>query len=275
MHCVDFCGKSISRLIIGGNPFSGNSHVSGELDEAMLDYYSTRRIKDALFRSIECGINTVQARGDAHIIRIMREFRNEGGEMHFIGQTASEFGSFENSVRMLRRAGAYACYHHGTMTDILFKAGDTGALKQRLAVIRASGMAVGLGSHMPEVFHTAEREKWDVDFHMCCVHNISKVQRESSAVTGKANSGEPFDDEDRAVMYEFIRSTPKPCLAFKILGASRYCSTPETIRGAFQEAFDNIKPTDAIVVGMFQRDKDQVAENAALVSEILERAGAV
>ena len=29
---VDFCGLEVSRLIIGGNPFSGFSHQSGARD---------------------------------------------------------------------------------------------------------------------------------------------------------------------------------------------------------------------------------------------------
>lgn len=34
-------------------------------------------------------------------------------------------------------------------------------------------------------------------------------------------------------------------------------------------AFELIKPTDAVVVGMFQKHKNQVAENAAFVREAL------
>ena len=266
---VDFCGRRISRLIIGGNPFSGNSHVSPALDGEMEDYYTTQHVKDALFRCMECGINAMQLRGDKHIARILREFRLEGGDLHWIGQTAPELSPYENTVQLMRRGGAYAAYHHGTMTDALFKAGEYDEIKRRLAVLREAGLAAGLGSHMPEVFEMAERQHWGADFYMCCVYNISKINRVSSSVTGKLNEGEPFDDEDRAIMYSFIRSTEKPCLAFKILGASRRCATPETVREAFAEAFAGIKPGDAVVVGMFQRDKDQVAENAAIVKEIL------
>jgi hypothetical protein len=32
---VDFCGISMTRLIIGANPFSGYSHQAGECDRAM------------------------------------------------------------------------------------------------------------------------------------------------------------------------------------------------------------------------------------------------
>ena len=65
-----------------------------------------------------------------------------------------------------------------------------------------------------------------------------------------------------------IRATSKPCLAFKFLGASRNCSSAENLRKAFRFALTNIKPTDALVAGMFPKYSDQVAENAALVREI-------
>jgi hypothetical protein len=69
----------ISRLILGGNIISGTSHLSPEADAEMEDYYTTENIKKALFRSEECGINTMALRGDKHIFRIIREYRQEGG----------------------------------------------------------------------------------------------------------------------------------------------------------------------------------------------------
>ena len=265
---TDFCGKSISRLIIGGNPFSGNSHQNAQADAEMEDFFTTTRIKETLWRCLENGINTAQLRGDKHIIRILREFRLDGGDINWIGQTASEIVPYENNVRMIKNAGAYALYHHGTVTDSLFKEGRYDEIERRLRVIRDSGMAVGLGSHMPEVFEYAESHHWDIDFYMCCVYNISKVNRVSSAMTGLANTDEPFDEEDRAIMFDFIRGTSKPCLAFKILGAGRRCTSDADIRSAFAEAFDAIKPNDAVIVGMFPRDKDQVSQNANIVREI-------
>jgi len=266
---VDFCGKKISRLIIGGNPFSGNSHVSAEKDQEMIDFFTTQKIKETLYKCLENGINTAQLRGDRHISRLMHEFRQEGNEMHWIGQTASEIQPFETNVRNICRFGAFATYLHGSQTDNLFKAGEYAEIERRLKVIRDSGMAVGLGSHMPQVFEYAEKHHWDVDFYMCCVYNISKVDRVSSLITGKANSGEPFDEEDRQIMFSFIRSTDKPCLAFKILGASRRCKDEADVEDAFREALTSIKPIDSVIVGMFPKDRDQVTENADLVRKIL------
>ena len=62
-------------------------------------------------------------------------------------------------------------------------------------------------------------------------------------------------------MCQVIRQTEKTCLAFKILAAARHCPTQEDVAAAFRFAFSNIKPKDAVVVGMFPKDVDQIALN--------------
>jgi hypothetical protein len=127
---------------------------------------------------------------------------------------------------------------------------------------------------MPAVIEYAEEHHWDIDFYMACVYNLSRAERVSSAITGKANEGEPFFDEDIPVMYKTIRSVDKPCLAFKILGATRRCENQETVKEAFFEAFRNIKSSDVVNVGMYPRDIDQVAFNAQYTEEAIHKAKA-
>jgi len=259
----------ITRLVIGGNPFSGNSHMSRAKDEEMMDFYTTERIKKVLFRCMECGINTVQLRGDRHIMRILREFRAEGGNLHWIAQSASEMKSFEGNVKQMADAGAVGIYHHGTITDQLFKAGEYNEISRRLSEIRKTGLPVGLGTHMPSVIEYAEEHHWDIDFYMTCVYNLSRIERESSVVTGKANEDEPFFEEDIPVMYKTIRSVDKPCIAFKILGAARRCQNQETVKAAFAEAFRNIKASDVVNVGVYPKEIDQVALNAEYTKQAI------
>ena len=264
-------GHSISRLIVGGNPVSGNSHLSAEVDHEMESYFTTENTKRMLFRCEECGINTMQLRADRHIFRLLREYRSEGGSMMWIAQTVPETAPFETNIIQIAKNNPIAIYHHGSVTDSLFKSGNLDELTRRLAIIRKTGKPTGLCTHMPAVIRHAEENHWDVDFYMASVHNLSRIDRVSSAVTGKANEGEPFFDEDRAVMYETIRSVSKPCLAFKILGAGRKCQSSASVRNAFEEAFEGIKPSDAVIVGMFPKEKDQVGENAGIVRQILTR----
>ena len=261
MEKVDFCGREISRLIVGGNTVSGTSHASKELDVAMEDYFTTENIKKMLFRCMECGINTMQFRGDKHILRIIREFRLEGGDMHWIAQTAPEMGSFEGNVSQMAAYKPALMYHHGVITDNLYKAGKFDEIVRRLQVIRKTGVPVGLCTHMPEVMEYAELHKWDVDFFMCCVYNISLAERQKQSQEA-GNEDALFVEADIPVMYEAIRATAKPCLAFKILGATRRCQSQATVQAAFDEAFSCIKPSDAVIVGMFPKDMDQVLLNS-------------
>jgi hypothetical protein len=69
-------------------------------------------------------------------------------------------------------------------------------------------------------------------------------------------------------MFKAIQSTKKPCLAYKVLAAGRRIGSPGEVRRCFEEAFAGIKPTDAVIVGMYQQFGDQVGENAALVREV-------
>lgn len=223
-----------------------------------------------IWRCLECGVNTVQFRADTHIIRILREFRNEGGKINWIAQTACELTSFQGNInQIIKTPEAVAIYHHGTETDYLFKANKISDLKDHLKIIRDSGLPVGLATHMPSVIRTCEEEAWDVDFYMASVYNISRAKRVSSAITGITNTEEPFFDEDIPIMYEVIKTIKKPALAFKILGATRRCNSSKQIRDCFEEAFLNIKDKDCVVVGVFQKNNDQILENSNIVNSIL------
>ena len=108
---------------------------------------------------------------------------------------------------------------------------------------------------------------WDVDFYMASFYNVYKNisgWKKSYIINGIVTE-DCFEDEDRERMCKTIRSVSKPCLGFKILAAGRSCKTPEETEEAFRFAFNSIKPIDAVVVGMFPHEHDQIRENAVLV----------
>ncbi|HZP83588.1 MAG TPA: hypothetical protein VFB21_18230 [Chthonomonadaceae bacterium] len=257
---------TISRLLIGGNPFSGNSHYSAEWDNDMLDYFTIENIKAALFECERQGLTAMQSRGDRHILRMLREYRNEGGKLHWIAQIASELSDLKGNIRQIAAAGAIAAYHHGTRSDNLWHAGRIDEARELLQTMRDCGLAVGMGSHIPEVIEYVEAAGWDLDFYLCSVYNLSKQHRESQIVAGK-RAEEHFDDADREKMFKVIQSVSKPCLVIKIMGAGRNCTTPEQTRETFRYTFARIKPTDAVIVGMFPKYRNQIEENARFVRE--------
>jgi hypothetical protein len=167
-----------------------------------------------------------------------------------------------SNIRVIAASGAEAIYHHGTRTDNLWLDGRIDEVKDALTCMRDCGVQVGLGSHIPEVFDYVEDKGWDVDFYMTCFYNLNRSKRES-ALVDPFNKGtfEEFQPEDPDRMIQFIQQTDKMCLAFKILAANRKCTTQDDVRKAFEFAFENIKPKDAVVVGMFPKYADQIRLN--------------
>jgi hypothetical protein len=267
---IPFGDHQITRLISGGNPLCANSHFSPEMSEDMLGYYSAENVVKYLHRVQECGINTLQARGDYHrILHWLELFRREGGKLHWIAQTASEMHDVFQNIRVLTAAGAIGIYHHGTLTDRWWHEGKIDQVEDYLKCMRDCGVQVGLGTHIPRVIEYAEDKGWDIDFYMACFYDLSREPRESApgTVPPPLFGKEVYPDGDPAAMCKVIRATSRTCLAFKILAASRRCATQENVREAFRFALANIKPKDAVVVGMFPKYLDQVAANVEYTVE--------
>ena len=272
---VAFGEHQVTRLMSGGNPLCGNSHWSARRSREMREYFTPERVVSYLHELQRGGINTIQARGDYHRILYWLElFGREGGRLHWIAQTASEMADVFVNIRVLAAAGAIGIYHHGSQTDTFWREGRIDETRDYLKCMRDAGVRVGLGTHIPEVIEYAEEKGWDVDFYMACFYNLSRTERQSALVAGTAEAGadagggddapsndETFLESDPARMVEVIRKTDKQCLAFKILGAGRRCATQDDVKNAFAYAFQNIKPQDAVVVGMYPKAEDQIALN--------------
>jgi hypothetical protein len=266
---VDFFGHKISRLICGGNPLSGFSHVSAQLDWEMIEYYTMPAIQ-ALFR--EClaqGINTFQSRGDRHQMRAYLEHRQTGGRMMWIAQTASEFASIEANVNEIAKYKPIAIYHHGTHTDNSWHSGTIDAVHDIVKRIKDKGLPAGVGSHIPEVIEYMEEKGWETDFYMCCFYNLARQYKSAPATAQDAYKRDQFPADDPARMTAVMRKVKKPCIGFKLMAASRNCKTPADVRHAFEFAFANIKAGDPVDVGMFPKYSNQVKENADFVRAIL------
>lgn len=264
---VPFGEHRISRLIVGGNPISGNSHVSGELSREMIDYFTGANVLKLLRRCEEAGINTWQSRGDRHIRRLLNDHRIEGGRLHWIAQTASEFADIPKNIRTIAASGAIGIYHHGTQTDRFWKAGKIEQAREMLEVIRDTGARVGLGTHIPEVIDYVESKDWDVDFYMACLYNLARSREEVERLAGGKVHGEFFYDPDREAMLQRVRRTRKQCLLFKVYAASRKCRSREEMLAALQLVARYAKPQDCVVIGMFPKYKEQVEENCRLFLE--------
>ena len=77
----------------------------------------------------------------------------------------------------------------------------------------------------------------------------------------------PFYQRDPTVMTQIVRQVKQPCLGFKILAAGRLCGNQPTVRNAFRFAFENLKPTDGVIVGMYPEFFDEITANAGYTRE--------
>ena len=279
---VNFFGNQVTRLILGDNPFNGHSYIPDiHSEDEMLDYYTAERCVKTLFEAEENGINAYMALASPFILRVIRQYRNEGGKMNIMFQSYPAI-DLEININQMMACDPIAIYHQGGTFDYMCETNQTNQINKtdeihkKIALIRSSGVAAGIGTHVPETVMQSEREKWDIDFYMVCLYNARKTQRgqQSGFITGKSKQL-IFYHEDRLLMFDAIKKSRKPCIAFKIFaGGQMFQGKPESeipgiAENAIKETFDNIKPTDMICVGVFQKEKNQIKENADIVKKIL------
>jgi hypothetical protein len=177
---------------------------------------------------------------------------------------------------VIRDVKPMAVYHQGQATDTAFQNGKLSSVREYCRKLRQLGVLVGVGTHKPEVIAAVEEEGWDVDFYAGCVYNRTRTPDEfRKLLNGELPlpAREVYLESDPPRMYQVMRQTRKPCFAFKILAAGRF-EAPEELDKAYRTAFESIKPTDCVFVGMFPRIKDEVRDNAERVHRVL-NAGAM
>ena len=275
MDTADFFGNRISRLIIGDNPMNGYSYIEDVTPGSeMKAFYTTERILEALFEMERAGFRTMLPLADPRMIRILQEYRASGGRIQFIFQPYMAMDQDE-SMRLMMSVEPIGIYHQGTTTDNLFESGRPEEIRAMIRRYRQMGIPVGLGTHRPDVIETSEREGWDVDFYVACLQNarLARTSAKGSYVTGETKMKLLFYPEDRAVMLSVLKTISKPVIAYKIFaGGQMFLGKSEEekralIKGAYEEVFSQLKENDAAAIGVFQRDKNEILEDAKLYEE--------
>jgi len=214
----------------------------------MRDYFTVERIKATLRECEAEGIDTLLARADSHIQRMLVEYWNEGGSIQWIAQTAPEMASLPDNVRRTADAGAKCAYVHGGQCDRLVEAGDLEPIREALAVGRDLGLVMGVAGHDPNTHVQVAERDFGAQFYCCCFYNLSGTR------------GETYLAEDRDRMLETVQQLPVPVIGYKIMAAGR--NDPED---AFAYAFRRLRATDAVCVGVFPKHRPyEVQQNADL-----------
>jgi hypothetical protein len=252
----------VTRLILGSNPFNGFCYAIPSLSAHMKEWSTPETIARVLQRADQCGINTWQFSYYENSLAALRLHQDQGGRLQWILLTGGVMQGDPARVREVAGLGPLAIVHHGGVTDRQFRAGRMSEVQEYLKLIRDTGVLVGLSTHLPEVVDFVEDHDWDVDFFMTSFYQLSRSEQQIRDMLGELPLGSVFLEGDPARMCRAIRSTTKPCLAFKVLASGRRAESPERLEESLRYALDQIKPQDAIIVGMYPRFKDEVAENA-------------
>ncbi|MDR1238672.1 MAG: hypothetical protein LBK27_01030 [Treponema sp.] len=272
---VDFFGTPVTRLIIGDNSMEGLSYIPKQhLSSEMADYWTADRCVRALFEAEQCGMNAYMAVADPFLLRVIRQYKNEGGKMHIMFQSYPPIDLAVSMVQM-RKLGPVAVYHQGTTADIWLEEGKEELLRDRIRRLKDLGIPTGLATHVPELLKRAEDEDWGLDFYMVCLQNSRKYEKEESTfLTGKEKTI-VFRTRDRWDMFPVIREVQKPCIVFKIFAGGQLfydrgeAEIPGLIEQSMREVFSNIKDKDIVLVGAFQKYKNQIREDAEICARVL------
>jgi len=267
MSTISIRGHKVSRLVCGSNPVLGYSHVSGLMNRLMTDYFSHENIVKMVSRCVEVGVTTWQTSYHAKVDRALDALRESGKAVQwvFLANRPHIDADGQALREIVRRHKPIAVVHHGGVSDGLWRQGQIEKAHDFAKRVQDLGVAAGLSAHNPDVIQHAEEKGWNLDLYMTCFYRVTRTPEELVKALGQNPLGEVYLPGDPAKMCEVVRQVKRPCLGFKILAAGRRCDRAKDVEGAFRFAFENIKRTDGVIVGMFPRFSDQVGENATLV----------
>jgi len=278
---TDFFGHEITRLIVGDNPVHGNTYIHDLISwDDMTEYYTHENKVKMLIRAKETGYNTVLALASPEMLEALREFNKNYGGLHIIFQTfPPDIVDFPAGIDKLMELNPIAIYHQGTTGESYIENGEVDIYLKNVEYIRSKGIPAGMAFHDPENLKLAEREKWGADFYVLCPYNTRKNRKgeQSSFITGKSKSDLVFHPDDRFIMYTLIKNIKQPVIIIKALAGGQIFigkpkeSYPQVVREYLTEAYNLIKPNDVICVGVFQRDIDQLKQNADIVTGIFNK----
>ena len=277
---TNFFNHQVTRLIVGDNPNHANSYIHDIYsNEEMGEYYTHENNVKMLVRARETGYNTALILASPIMFATLRDFNaNHGGGLKIIFQTFPPMiDKFAENIDEMMEFGPIAIYHQGTTGEHLIEINDIDTYLKNVAYIRSKGVPTGMAFHDPDNVLRAEQENWGADFYVLCPYNLRRNRKgeQSSFITGKSKTQLVFHPDDRLTMFPIIRDIQKPVVVIKAIAGGQILvgkleeEYPAIIEKYMAEAYANIKPADIVCVGVFQKHKDQLKENADMVSRIL------
>jgi hypothetical protein len=277
---VTIAGRKVSRLISGGNPLFGYSHFNVILDRHMREYFTEEQTTRYMLACEKAGITAWQSNYPPPLERLHPRIRDAGCKLDW-SALADTFDIERNDfsgdqvwplarkcVDRAVKLKPVAIAFRGEETDRLLRQGRMDVVRDFLNCAHDAGLPAGVSAHNPAVLEYIEEQGWPADYFMACFYRLTRTSEEFQKEFGFAPVGETYAAPDPERMCQTIRQVKKPCFAFKILAAGRRCGSAQQVRQSFEFALKNIKPTDALIVGMYPRFTDQISENVGYVREL-------
>jgi len=272
LPAIKLGAHEVTRLILGGNPIYGYSHFNHLFSQSQTTWHTPERVVELLQHAEAQGINTWQNSYADRSLADLERYRAAGGKMQWLCLGNPDWDQKVDLIKDAAKRHPIGIAPHGALAERLHRQGKIEVLADLLKRIRETGVLVGLSAHNPALIELAEARGWDVDYYMCCLYYLTRPRDEfQKLLGGEAPLGEIYLPSDPPRMFQVIRSTRKPCLAYKVLAAGRRIGSADEIHRCFDAAFQNIKPSDAVIVGMYQQWNDQIGQNGSMVREICSR----
>ncbi len=237
---------TVSRLILGSNPFFGFSHGNPQASgKVMRAYYTPERVMAVMDAAAERGITAVWTPCYDRWIRLWDAYRKKGGKLKvWIGQPDNYKHMIDHINACAAHGGRAVCIQ-GVCIDRALSQGKVDLVRSWLERIKELGLPAGMATHKPTTHLLAEEKSLPADFYHQCLYQP-----------------ENYSDACRRKALATVAKLDKPVVAYKVLAAGRLAP-----RQAYAHVLKRLKPKDGLCVGMFPKgDADQVAENATLIA---------
>lgn len=266
---VPFGKYKLTRLIAGANPIYGYSHFNYVFSAHMIEYHTTPRVISFLKELERAGVNTWQASWSERLEMDWLKYKEQGGKLQLLILSRPDFNDKPEILPRVAKLNPLGIAQHGAATNRFWDMGQLDRSLDYLKRIRDLGVMVGLSCHNPLEVEYAEERGWDVDYYMTSLYYVNRPRKEFEKILGQAPYGELYLPDDAPRMMAAIRKTPKPCLTYKVLAAGRTVSSPKQVKEHMTAALNGIKPSDPVIIGLYQRVNDQIGQTADFVREIM------
>ncbi|MBI4327196.1 MAG: hypothetical protein HY674_18320 [Chloroflexi bacterium] len=236
----------VSRLILGSNPFFGFSHGNPQAEsDEMKTWYTPDRIMAVLDQAADHGITAVWTPCYEPWVTIWNEYRKKDGKLQtWIAQP--DRLPMEREIEIAASNGAQAIAIQGCRIDDMVNEGKWEVIRGWLELIKSHRLPAGMATHGARTHLEAEKRGLPTDFYHQTLYRPDDYVKEGL-------------EESLATMAKL----EKPVVAYKVLGAGRFLP-----KDTLPYVFKRLKPKDGLCLGVFPKNRDEIAENSSLTRRL-------